>query len=272
MEAAVCGGTEFDFELREGSIWVQVTIPEAPYALNFLLDSGAETSVIDLSRAKALKLALRAKVAVKGVHSSADAYWCETRAAKAGGVTVPNRFLAVDLRELSGSCERPVDGLIGLDFFRGRRAEIDFGESKARILPRVVRENDDMSIPLDVRRCGMRVKACVNGRRADWFRVDTGCASALQWVTGSVDPDACLSKVAIGLTELRIPQTRTTVCLGTEVFRDVETGLHTKAIFPGEIGLIGLGLLSQFTKVTFDAPGGTLVLGRRSSRAAPGAQ
>jgi hypothetical protein len=106
----------------------------------------------------------------------------------------------------------------------------------------------------------MRVQASVNGGEPQWLRVDTGCATPLQWVTRAVRPERCSSKVAIALTKLNIPQSRTTVNFGGHTFRDVPTGIHRTAIFPGEAGLLGNGLLSRFSAVTIDAKAGRLIL------------
>jgi hypothetical protein len=202
-------------------------------------------------------------VGVRGVHASTEGYWCATQAAEASGVTIPNRFLALDLAKLSGSCGHKVDGLIGADFFKNKVVQIEFNQEKVKLQHPGELGRSDGGIPLEVRRCGMRVAASVQGQKARWFRVDTGCASALQWVTGGVNPQECSSKVAVGLAELGIPQTKTTVRIGTETLRDVETGLHTTQIFSGEAGLIGNGLLAQFETVTIDTAGGRLILGRR---------
>ena len=54
-----------------------------------------------------------------------------------------------------------------------------------------------------------------------------------------------------------------TVVLGELEFEKVPTGLHDAAIFPGEAGLLGNGLLSGFSTVTIDAKAGRLMLGKR---------
>ena len=55
-----------------------------------------------------------------------------------------------------------------------------------------------------------------------------------------------------------------TVVLGELEFEKVPTGLHDAAIFPGEAGLLGKGLLSRFSTVTrIDAKAGRLLLGKR---------
>jgi hypothetical protein len=72
--------------------------------------------------------------------------------------------------------------------------------------------------------------------------------------------------VAIALTKLNIPQSRTTVDFGGHTFRDVPTGIHRTAIFPGEAGLLGNGLLSNFSRVTIDAKTGRLILEGNSAQ------
>ncbi len=75
-----------------------------------------------------------------------------------------------------------------------------------------------------------------------------------------------MSKPAVGLTELSVPQTVTSIHLGGWRIDDVPTGLHHDAIFPGESGLLGNGLLATFGVVTIDAKSGHLFLGRSSAR------
>ena len=126
-------------------------------------------------------------------------------------------------------------------------------------------EKSDGSLPLQLRPCGMRVPITVNGHNRQWVRLDTGCATALQWVTSDVRPEQCGRKMAIGLVEISIPQAVTTVGIGEHEFGHVPTGLHESAIFPGEAGLLGNGLLSRFSTVTIDAKAGRVILGERRS-------
>jgi hypothetical protein len=49
--------------------------------------------------------------------------------------------------------------------------------------------------------------------------------------------------------------------LGNLHLDTVPTGLHRKAIFPGESGLLGNGVLAQFGVETIDAKAGRLILG-----------
>jgi hypothetical protein len=102
----------------------------------------------------------------------------------------------------------------------------------------------------------------VNGRQRQLVRLDTGCATALQWV--SSDTIACVKskKPAIGLVALTIPQMETTVFLGEHNFDHVPTGIHRRPIFAGEAGLLGNDLLTRFKTVTIDAKANRLILGQ----------
>ena len=189
-------------------------------------------------------------------------YWPVKLSAKAGQLELPGEYLALDLSKLSGACSRSVDGLIGADFFRDRVVEIDFAAQKLRVLAASPAADSTNAVPLETRPCGFRVSVSVNGGKSQWVRVDTGCATAFQWVTSKERAERCTSKLAVGLAELSIPQTMTGVRIGNHYLDTVPTGLHRKAIFPGESGLLGNGLLAQFGVVTIDAKAGRLILGR----------
>jgi hypothetical protein len=265
VQAASVSLAEFPFEFREGLLWVEVNVPQSKKPLNFLVDTGAGVSVINLSTAKRIGLKLGREVMVHGVPTMLTGYWQERMSAKVCEVELPREYLAVDLDKLSSSCERPVDGLVGADFFRGRVVQIDFDAQKIRLLKPAKGEKFEATLPLQLRPCGMRVPISVNGHKRQWVRLDTGCATALQWVTSDVRPEECGRKMAIGLAEISIPQTVATVGIGGHEFDKVPTGLHGTAIFPGEAGLLGNALLSRFSTVTIDAKAGRVILGERRS-------
>lgn len=258
--AASLPATEFPFEFREGLLWVEVKVPQAERPLHFLVDTGAGVSVLHLETSKRLNLKLGRKVAVQGVGGTLAGYWQERLSAQAGEVPLPKEYLAVDLGKFSASCERPVDGLIGVDFFRDRVVQIDFAAQKIRLLESKNAMPPGEILPLQLRPCGMRVRINVNGQPRQWVRLDTGCASALHWVTSTVRPEQCTRRMAIGLAEISIPQADTTVGIGKLEFQQVPTGLHREAIFPGEAGLLGNALLARFSTVTIDAKAGHLIL------------
>ena len=268
LQAASVTLAEFPFQFREGLLWVEVTMPQSDKPLNFLLDTGAGVSAINLNTARRIGLKLGPEVEVRGVETRLTGYWQRRVSVKVGAVRLPAEYIAVDLENLSRSCERPVDGLIGADFFRGRVVQIDFDAQKIRLLKSAKSESsgESLQLKLELRQCGMRVPITVNDHQHQWVRLDTGCATPLQWVTSDVPPEQCTgTRQAIGLAAISIPQTTTTVGLGGHEFTNVPTGLHKTAIFPGEAGLLGNGLLSRFSAVTIDAKAGRLILRERRS-------
>jgi hypothetical protein len=265
VQAAPTTLAEFPFQFREGLLWIEVNIPQSQQPLNFLVDTGSGVSVINLTTAKRIGLKLGKQVIVHGVQTTLTGYWQERMSAKVGNIRLPSEYLAVDLEKLSSSCQTRLDGLVGADFFRGRVVQIDFDEHKIRLLKPEKGMKPDGAEPLQFRPCGMRVLISVNDHKRQWVRLDTGCATALHWVSSDVRSDQCARQIAIGLAEISILQTETSVSIGEYEFHRVPTGLHDRAIFPGEAGLLGNGLLSRFSTVTIDALQGRLIL-QRSSR------
>ena len=259
-DAANLARAGIPFQFREGLIRVQVRVPQTAEPLNFILDTGAEVSVIGLQTMRRLGLKSGKRVAVRAVQSTTEGFWPVPIHATAGGVRLPMNFLALDLVSLSRACEIPVDGLIGADFFRGRIVQIDFEEEIVKPLksykPSVVEE----VIPLQTRSGSLCASIVVDGGAAEWARLDTGCAAALQWVTSRPPPESCSRKMAIGLAAVSIPMSSASVRLGTLTFVDVPVGIHTQSLFPGESGLLGNGLLSRFRRVTVDSKAGRLLL------------
>jgi hypothetical protein len=257
---------EFSFEYRGGLIWVRVSARQSAEPLNYLLDSGAGVSVINLRTAKRLGVKLGQRVNVRGVGSSVGGFWPQRLEAKAGEVALPREYLAVDLAELSRACDCCVDGLIGADFFRGRVVQIDFVAAKIRLLPSSGEAGDASVVDMKTNRRALLAAVGVNDGKPQWMRVDTGCASALQWVVSGSRRLDVKHGVSIGLTAMTIPTATTTVTLGEVTFDSVPTGLHPRPIFTGESGLLGNGLLARFERVTFDSKNGKLLLQGRRSR------
>ncbi len=261
-DPVVSAASELAIQFREGLLWLDVNVPQREAPLHFLVDSGASASVINLATAKRLGLELGLRVNVIGVGTTLTGHWPVRLSAKAAQLELPGEYLALDLSRLSGACSRAVDGLVGADFFRDRVVEIDYAAQTLRVLDSAPAGATTNAVPLEARPCGFRVAVNVNGGGSQWVRVDTGCATAFQWVTSKERADRCTGKLAVGLAELSIPQTLTGVRIGNHHLDTVPTGLHRRAIFPGESGLLGNGLLAQFGVVTIDAKAGRLILGR----------
>ncbi len=243
-------------------VWLKVAFAGHTELLNFLLDSGAGATVLDLSAARRAGLKLGRRETVQGVQGVCTAYRVDEISAMVGGVPVAYSMLALDLGPVSRSCGVRIDGLLGADFFCGRIVQIDYAVGKLRLLSRAeFSAQSGQTLPLARRNDGLCVRVGVDGGAPGWMRVDTGCNSALEWVAseyGARKP--ARTSVAAGVGSPRV--FRADVTLGSEHFSDVKVGLHTTPIFAGESGLLGNGLLSRFV-VTIDAAKCRIILARR---------
>ena len=256
--------TPIPFQFRDGMIWLKVAVAGKSEPLNFLLDSGAGASVLDLAAAKRLGLKLGASQNVQGIHSRSVAFRVEGFAAHAASIAIPSSLLAVDLSEPSASCHRRIDGLLGADFFRDRIVQIDFAAQTIRLLLRdEVNAAGCEILPLTTRNDALCARVSVDGNAPEWLRLDTGCNTALEWVVTG-DKAKKLGLTTLGLNAGSVPEFHTDVQLGAQRIAAVKTGIHTGQMFAGESGLIGNGLLSQF-QVTVDAAKSRVLLSRNES-------
>src|SRR5580658_762306 len=132
LEASAIG--EIPFQFHDGFIWLQVSTISSAQPLNFLLDTGASSSVVDLEVARRLGIKLGERVKVTGVNGATDGFWPQKLIATLGSVPLTKNYLVVDLSKLGGACSTPIDGLLGIDFFDGKAVQIDFASQKIRIL------------------------------------------------------------------------------------------------------------------------------------------
>ena len=245
-------------------IWLKVAVAGKSEPLNFLLDSGAGASVLDVAAARRLGLPLGERQNVQGVHSRSFAYRVKGFTASTAGVAIPSSLLALDLSGPSTSCHRRIDGLLGADFFRGRIVQIDFAAQTIRLLQRdEVNAAGCEILPLATRNDALCARVSVDGNAPEWLRLDTGCNTALEWVVTG-DKAKKLGLTTLGLNAGSVPEFHTDVQLGTKRIAAVKTGIHTGQMFAGEAGLIGNGLLSRF-QVTVDAAKSRVLLSRNES-------
>jgi predicted aspartyl protease len=252
---------EIPFQYRDGFLWLKVYAAGQREPLNFLLDSGASSSVLNIEAARRLDVKLGSRQSVHGVHSQTFAYRINGFKADAAGITLPESLLAIDLSGVSETVHQPIDGLLGADFFRGRIVQIDFAARKVRVLDHA--QPDDRSAVLPIKWCNdaICVPVGVAGKSPQWMRLDTGCESALEWAPGKAmaHRDPRTRNVSIGLSSASIRTIHADVQLGSHSLSGVEIGVHNQQIFAGERGLLGNGVLSQF-RVTIDTPGRRVIL------------
>ena len=245
--------TPIPFQFRDGMVWVKVAVAGKSEPLNFLLDSGAGASVLDLATARRLGLKLGERQNVQGVHSRSIAYRVEGFAAHAASVAVPPSLLAVDLSGPSRACHQHIDGLLGADFFHDRIVQIDYALQTIRLLQRgEVNEAGCEILPLTTPNDALCARVSVDGNAPEWLRLDTGCNTTLEWVVTG-DKAKKLGLTTLGFNSGSVREIHADVQLGAKRIAAVKTGLHTEQMFAGESGLIGNGLLSRFV-VTIDSP------------------
>jgi hypothetical protein len=251
---------EFPFEFRDGLIWIQVQFVESAVPQNFLLDSGAGLSVINLPAIRRMGSLTGRRMAVHGVGATTTGYWPQHLSARDGSLPLPSSLLAVDLSELGRACRRTVDGLVGADFFDSHVVQIDFTARRIRLLASSDGLINRTTLPLEIHGRALQVPVRVNDGPPQWVRLDTGCAAALHWVAARVRPQDCIPSLSVALTTVAVNMTQTSVELAGLRFDGVPTGIHTQNIFEGEAGLLGNELLSRFSKVTIDAKAKRVIL------------
>jgi len=243
-------------------IWVKVTVAGRKAPLNFLLDSGAGASVIDLAAARSIGLKLGERQSVLGVQGSGVAYRVEGFHGQAANVAVASSLLALDLSGPSADCHQRIDGLLGADFLRAHIVEINFAAQTLRLLQRnEVNAGGYDALPLAKRNDALCAQVSVDGNAPEWMRLDTGCNTSLEWVvTGG--KARIRGNVSVGMNTTSVREIQTDVQLGGIRIAAVKTGIHKEQMFADENGLIGNGLLSRFT-IIIDAAGQRCLLAKR---------
>jgi Aspartyl protease len=248
---------EIPFELRHGLICLNVKVNSTSSPLRFVLDSGAGLSALNLEAARKLKVKLSAPVWVVGVEGGAKARWVHGFSARVGDVPLIGDILAFDLRQINPRAPRGIDGLLGQDFFRDRIVQIDFRKKRVRLLERADSARSAV-LPIKFQNGAMCVPVSVAGSAPRWTRLDTGCNDDLHWVAARPS-DSGRRGASVGFSRGPVAYVETIVDLAEYRINGVQAGLHEREFFSGEAGLLGTGILSNFT-MTVDAPGARVIL------------
>jgi len=248
----------FPFEYHRGYLWIDVRAQGSATPLHFLLDSGAASSLLDRAAAQRLGVALGKGERINGVTANATANQVHGWVAHVAQVPLPSDLLAMDLRSLGIACDRPIDGLLGADFFQGRIVQIDYPARRVRVLAAAQATAGAQVLPLKAsHRCWL-APVQIAGRAQQWMRVDTGCDSALEWVVSGKAANLGAGAATVGLANASTANALLAIQLG-KLPLQAATGLHQQRFFSKEDGLMGNGLLSRFV-VTLDIPHGRMVI------------
>ncbi len=236
------------FEYENGLIWVEVDAGRK--VLHFVVDTGAGSTVLSPQAAWKLRLKGGEEVPVYGVSTQGVALRVSGFEGSLGGIPLKRDLFAVNLRQIKG--KRPLDGLIGQDFFKGRVVEIDYVARRLFIRDQPPSTASSVVLPIRYRHDTMCVPVGVNDRKPEWTRLDTGCVTGLEWGLG-IGRDHVTSGKRRDMAAV--------VNLGSDRHEGVLIGWHPQRLFADEAGLLGNGLLSRY-RVTIDEPRMRLILTR----------
>ena len=233
---------------EKGLVWVDVNVNNSREPLTFLLDSGAEESVIDQRAAKKLGLRFASREVVQAVGGKVTAFRTENAALQFAGVTIRKPLLAMNLRSASKTVGRTIDGLLGADFFTNRIVQIDYRAGQVCLLNKSPRSAT--SLPIVTNYDAMCVAVDVDGNRLNRVRLDTGCDQALRWAMRA-DSKTTANRRTIGLSSGNTRERRCALQMGGLALGEFKTSLHSRPVFPGEDGLLGNEALAKHV-VTID--------------------
>jgi hypothetical protein len=257
----VAGTSSASFSYDKGLLWINVLVGGSPEPFTFLLDSGAEESVIDQRTAKKLGVKYTSREKIQKVTGSAIAHRTVPVALHFAGATLQKPLLALSLRSASKSCGRRIDGLLGADFFVRRIVQIDFNSNCIRLLSPPFHASNAHQFPITMNYAAMCVPVRVDGTELKKVRLDTGSDLALHWTSASLSKahKVRLKRSSIGLARSMGRSKLCRVHLGRLSLGSFRTSVHPRPIFPGEDGLLGNAALSRFV-VTIDMVKDRLIL------------
>lgn len=128
------GYQSFEFDIQGNHIFVEGEVAGKP--MRFMVDTGADSSLVDLASAKAVGLEVSGdKVIIHGVGGPQDAWVTKVPTIKLGDAIIENRkLLATDLAKAGGGAGR-FDIIFGADFLRELDACISYREGRMFLKP-----------------------------------------------------------------------------------------------------------------------------------------
>jgi Aspartyl protease/PDZ domain len=271
--------TAIPFELHANKPRVGVTVNHSGL-LDFLIDSGSVTDLIDTERAEELRLAVVGSEEVGGAGEATMTIGTAERASlRIGSIELPPQPITVaPIDARVGRYEgRRLDGLLGYDFFSRFPVELDYDASLLTVRPSSPR-GEPVQMRLVRRHPFVQLKLTFGTATVeDVFVVDTGFRSAVVLAQPFVAQRGILANlehtitattgIGIGGPTVEVLGRADVVEIGSFALTDVlvASSQATAGTLAdrGFGGIIGSELLRRFT-ATFD-------YGREELRLAPGA-
>jgi hypothetical protein len=269
------GFIKVPFELVSNHVYLKAKVNDSLY-WSFLLDTGAQSSYLDLSKAFELKIKKVDREKVRRVSFSDDVSFFRLDSIKIENLTIFEQdVVGISLSPLNKFEGTAFDGILGYDFLQRFVVEIDYINQILTIY-----EPDKFNytgkgevLKLDLGWYIPKIKAVVDGEHEEMFEIDTGSRNSLDFSAPFVKEHKFLKKypkyleapLGFGITGWirgvvgRIGGFQ----LGSFLIKSPVTGFYLedeKSFSSLEIaGKIGGGILKKF-KVILDYPRYRMIL------------
>ena len=263
------------FQLYNGGIVIPVQINDYQKQLNFLLDTGAEISIIDKQLSQRLGLPAESEVTLLKPEAEALASLVHVRELRVGSLTLRDQSaISDDKQGLSQALGVHLDGTLGLNVLEQIRFKIDYSNTTVTLCPSAKYSEDPKGSAVQLIRSGglLLVPVTFNDSIQDHLCLDTGSNftnlswNAWQRITENWHPREIVSGLrASGESEAQSYLTRLdSIQVGkmrvsrpaVVVTKPQTTGTLAQATFSG---LLGHNELKRFI-LTIDLPDNQLFL------------
>lgn len=274
------GFIKVPFELVSNHIYLKTEVNDSLY-LNFLLDTGAQTSYLDLSKAFELKIKKVDRQKVRRVSFSDDVSFFRLDSIKIGNLTIFEQdVVGISLSPLNKFEGTIFDGILGYDFLQRFVVEIDYINQILTIYEpdKFNYTGEGEVLKLDLGWYVPKIQATVDGEHEGFFEIDTGSRNSLDLSFLFAKEHQFLEKypkyleapLGFGITG-SIPGVVGRIGsfqLGSFLIRSPVTGFYLEDEksfgFLKIGGKIGGGILKKF-KVIFDYPHYHMILEKNSN-------
>jgi hypothetical protein len=177
------GFIKVPFELVSNHVYLKAKVNDSLY-LNFLLDTGAQTSYLDLSKAFELKIKRVDRQKVRKVSFSDDVSFFRLDSIKIGNLTIFDQdVVGLSLSPLSKFEGTTLDGILGYDFLQRFVVEIDYINQILTIYEpdKFNYTGEGEVLTLDLGWYIPKIQAIVDGEHEEMFEIDTGSRNNLDF-------------------------------------------------------------------------------------------
>jgi hypothetical protein len=251
-----------------GLVFVKVSINGTP--MSFVLDTGAEATVLNSSRVATLGLSAIGAFATGAGGGDVELSFIQGVTTKVGDASVNDQIIvAVPLDHLEAPLQRPLDGILGYDFLSRFVIELDYTNQSMRIFDRATYHHTGAGKPMPVTLedgtpfLDAAIELPDGKTISGHYVLDTGCLCDVQMFTPFVDKHGLLaafphakaagfSSGAGGVTH-EVTATIPALHVGSEVIKDPRADFardtEGASADPESAGLIGSLTWKRFVLV-----------------------